>query len=749
MGTKASPAANRQVAATGLNGTGRRGAKIVAAARVISIDYRSIVDNAVAGLARNTPDARREVYTQARETVKRHLGLMRLPEPIVELEKLSLDLTIRKIERRWQQQAAEAAGAAVAEIPAKPGDSVIAVAEALAAAAAAPRALAKALTALIGALCVRRRVAPAATAKSTAPSPAPSTAAWPLRAVARRLFSPVGLAASLLIAAMAIFIMFFASNTIAHRRLADGPAGRWLAGLHLLPAAPALSARNRPAGRIEAATPGPTAAAGVPGQPGLPGLPIASPPSTAETPSSPAPPAPTPPAPPPAADAPPRSAATETLPYLGPTKVGPIRADFAGMTAAAASSTFEAAPPVESPISIRCDNMPFPTERATCAAADWSRTGAGPAEANAAIDGLPGWLSGYAVVHDLSNPRPPAMPAAPTAPSTAPSTPSTPAAGETRSFAVASLGAPPGSEARAKVPAAPVPAAPPDNATGAPDNATRPPPPPPAAATPGGANARVAAFIESGKRAAVKGDLDGAVRNFGEAIRIDPKSPDSYSERGQALFKLGETERAIADYSAAIQRDPQFGAALRARGMAYLYRGSTDLALADLSRAIQLAESNPSLLAPIELFYARRSRATIYGGKQQYDQEIADCTALIASYARDPIVSQALKENYSDIGAANIVATVYRQRAAAYVKRSNFEFAIDDLAAAVPLSSDGGYSALLDRSKLHERIGLRDQAIADLQSALAVRPGSEEVRMALKRLGGALRPGPPAPARPI
>jgi tetratricopeptide (TPR) repeat protein len=183
--------------------------------------------------------------------------------------------------------------------------------------------------------------------------------------------------------------------------------------------------------------------------------------------------------------------------------------------------------------------------------------------------------------------------------------------------------------------------------------------------------------------------------------------------------------------------------------MAYLYRGSTELALADLSRAIELAENDPSLLAPIELFYARRSRATIYGGKQDYDQEIADCTALIASYARDPMVSQALKENYSDIGAANIVATVYRQRAAAYVKRSNFEFAIDDLTAAVPLSSDGGYSALLDRSKLHERIGLRDQAIADLQSALAVRPGSEEVRMALKRLGGALRPGPPAPARPI
>jgi len=67
-----------------LDAAGRRQAKIVAAARVVSIDYRSIVDNAVEGLTNNTPDARREVYAQARGIVKRHLQLMRLPEPIVE-----------------------------------------------------------------------------------------------------------------------------------------------------------------------------------------------------------------------------------------------------------------------------------------------------------------------------------------------------------------------------------------------------------------------------------------------------------------------------------------------------------------------------------------------------------------------------------------------------------------------------------------------------------------------------------------
>jgi hypothetical protein len=64
-------------------------------------------------------------------------------------------------------------------------------------------------------------------------------------------------------------------------------------------------------------------------------------------------------------------------------------------------------------------------------------------------------------------------------------------------------------------------------------------------------SAKVAALIEIGKKAATAGDLEKAVRNFSEAVRIDPSYPGGYSERGQALFELGETDRAIADYSAA------------------------------------------------------------------------------------------------------------------------------------------------------------------------------------------------------
>jgi tetratricopeptide (TPR) repeat protein len=255
-------------------------------------------------------------------------------------------------------------------------------------------------------------------------------------------------------------------------------------------------------------------------------------------------------------------------------------------------------------------------------------------------------------------------------------------------------------------------------------------------------NAKIAALIASGDQAALKGDLDRAVRDFSEAIRIDPKYPDTYLERGQTFFKLGETEHAIADYSAALARDPRHGAALRARGMAHLYVGKTDLALADLTKAIDIGERDPQMLAPIELFYARRSRGSIYESQQQYDLAIADCTALIESYAGDAALVEALAANYGSAGAANILARIYRQRATAFARRSSVERAVADLTQAIPLSSDRGYAALIDRSKLHEGIGRNDLAAADARAALNIRPGSEEARLALSRLSALSNPAP-------
>lgn len=551
------------------DGSGQREASTAASAQEFSVDvdYQPIIETAIAGLTDNTPDARREIYALARGVVKCQLELMRLPEPVIGLEQLALDLTIGKIERRWQAREAESVDL---------------------------------LDPTIGPI-VYPRLAEAGRL--------------------RRLARPIGFRVGLSVIAVAIFCGLYAERGIVGRSLVAG----W--------------------SFVTGGEPGTTSDLGT------------------------------------------DAAAADLTP-----------AQIAAMMAAACGS----------------DPSAFESSACTRDASASSTAGEAPTSGSE-----PPWLSRFAAFADMTS-------------------------GRATSDGPSRLGAVP--EDRPAGTANPEGAlawnASPKSASGAPNEAAsqrsesspaRP------------VNAKVTALIESGKRATLKGDVDRAVRDFSDAIRIDPKYPDSYAERGQALFKLGEIERAVADYSEALARDPEHAGALRARGMAYLYRGTADLALADLSKVIELAERYPTRIAAIELFYARRSRSSIYGAKQQYDLEIADCTALIETYARDPALVDALTTSYSKAGAANLMAMVYRQRANAFLHGANFERAVADLTEAIPLSADHGYAALLDRSRLHEQLGQLDLAMADAQAALAIVPASEQAQLALGRLGTASRPNAAKP----
>jgi hypothetical protein len=91
----------------------------------------------------------------------------------------------------------------------------------------------------------------------------------------------------------------------------------------------------------------------------------------------------------------------------------------------------------------------------------------------------------------------------------------------------------------------------------------------------------------------------------------------------------------------------------------------------------------------------------------QLDAEIADCSAIIEAYKRDEVLNVALVGIYRAEGAANLIATIYRQRANAYTRRSNPELARADLTAAATLSADRGLSAPVDRPRLNEAIDQR------------------------------------------
>lgn len=101
-----------------------------------------------------------------------------------------------------------------------------------------------------------------------------------------------------------------------------------------------------------------------------------------------------------------------------------------------------------------------------------------------------------------------------------------------------------------------------------------------------------AAFCNRGHAFTVKHELDHALADLDDAIKIDPTSACAYTNRGRVYAFQRDLDRAIADYDEAIRINPSFALAYNNRGDARFGKGDLDGAMADFSMAIK---SDPTL----------------------------------------------------------------------------------------------------------------------------------------------------------
>lgn len=78
-----------------------------------------------------------------------------------------------------------------------------------------------------------------------------------------------------------------------------------------------------------------------------------------------------------------------------------------------------------------------------------------------------------------------------------------------------------------------------------------------------------------------KGNYEGAVQHFSDAIKADPNNVQAYNNRGVAYSKMGKNDLAISDYSKAIKLNPNFAEAYNNRSMAYFRQKDQTRACAD------------------------------------------------------------------------------------------------------------------------------------------------------------------------
>ena len=167
------------------------------------------------------------------------------------------------------------------------------------------------------------------------------------------------------------------------------------------------------------------------------------------------------------------------------------------------------------------------------------------------------------------------------------------------------------------------------------------------------------AYLDRGIEKAKQGDLDGALSELNEAIRLDPQSAFAYYNRGVIWGARQNLDRAISEYDQAIKFEPKYAVAYVNRGLAWHNKGNSDRALADFDKAIAL-KPEPGIGA---LAYLNRGLVKVN----------TDVDTAIADYSR------AIELNPN-------IAQAYSNRGEAYRLKRDFDRATGDLDHAIRLN---------------------------------------------------------------
>jgi tetratricopeptide (TPR) repeat protein len=166
-----------------------------------------------------------------------------------------------------------------------------------------------------------------------------------------------------------------------------------------------------------------------------------------------------------------------------------------------------------------------------------------------------------------------------------------------------------------------------------------------------------------------------------------------HNERGIALRRKGDIDRAILEYNEALRLDPQYAIAYNNRGYALERKGQFDKALADYNMAIQLKPTNGRTYA---------NRAGVFKARQDWGSAYSDLTRALS------------------LGHQN--TTVYFERGYALLQMGRHDLAIGDFNEALRLSPDNA-SVLLNRGVARHRTKDLAGAAADFREALRLSPG--------------------------
>jgi tetratricopeptide (TPR) repeat protein len=195
--------------------------------------------------------------------------------------------------------------------------------------------------------------------------------------------------------------------------------------------------------------------------------------------------------------------------------------------------------------------------------------------------------------------------------------------------------------------------------------------------------------------------VDRALKDYNEAIRLEPKAVSSLLNRSRLYNQRRDYDRAVADVNRAFEGDlSDYGKRVGygERGYAYQAKGDNDRAIADYTNSIQLDADN---------YVTLTARGNAYRAKGDLDRAIADYDHVIALYPK--------------------YALAYYNRCLAYREKGDLDHAIDDCSQAIALYPQYR-DAYYYRGYAYQAKGDLDRAIADYDQMIALNPNDRDAR---------------------
>ncbi len=183
------------------------------------------------------------------------------------------------------------------------------------------------------------------------------------------------------------------------------------------------------------------------------------------------------------------------------------------------------------------------------------------------------------------------------------------------------------------------------------------------------------------------GQSEEAVKDFTEALEIDPKVPTAYMNRGFVLNDMGQGSKAVADFNEALKLRPDYGQAHLGLAYANLQLHRSRAALAEVNAAAKQLGEN---------------KATHMGRGEAYRQEV--------------LLRQAEVEYREAMKLAPTDPQIHLALADVLYRLHRYPEAIDVLQATVPLTPDNT-PVYAQMAKCYAQLGRRDDALKAIASA--------------------------------